>query len=459
MLRLVTRKGSDGKCLLDRIFAKYGRADTSLLDKIKYAVPFALIDFVRKKAGATRERVVERVFDHIPTARALVNTARAVGNYGLMEPQTFSAPLMVVWNFTQACNFRCKHCYQDASRRLDDELELDEQLRIIDELAYDDVPFLAFSGGEPLMSKTFWPCAERASGHDLHLTLATNGSLIDERVAERLADLNFKYVQISVDSTDPAKHDEFRGSPGYWEKAVAGIKRSVAAGLKVGLSATITRMNFDEVEDLIQFAKELGCHNFYAFNFVPTGRGREIVNLDLTPQMREEMLAILRRHLVEHDIAIMSTATQLGRICLQLAEEDDLINTGHYGAAGGVNTVTLAKYVGGCGAGRCYCSIQPNGVVTPCVFMPLPVGDLRRQSLMDIWENSEVFHLLRDRDDREGHCRVCDYKYHCGGCRARSYGYFGDLRKPDPGCIHNLDAWEELTCASQLPLDMAAGAD
>lgn len=444
ILRFLTKKDRRGRCLLDKVFLKYGRPDTGLLDRLRYAAPFFLMDYVRKKAGGTREGVVKRVCEHRPTARALVNTARGVGKYGLLKPQIFSAPLMVVWNFTQACNFQCKHCYQNASARLADELSREEQLRIVDELADHDVPFLAFSGGEPLMSKNFWPVAERGRERELHLTVATNGSLVTPEVAKRLAALKFGYVEISVDSADPKKHDEFRGAPGYWEKAVTGIRNAVAEGLKVGFSATITRLNFDELEDLLALAKKLGCQNFYAFNFIPTGRARNIVDLDITPQMREEMLRVLHKHLLSGEIAVMSTASQFGRACLQLSKDSDLVNTGHYGAAAGAKTRILAKYVGGCGAGRCYLAIQPNGVVTPCVFMPMPVGDLRKQSLMEIWEHSEVFHLLRDRTDRTGHCRVCDYRFHCGGCRARSYGYYRDLRAPDPGCIHNLKAWEEL---------------
>ena len=456
LLRQLTRRGRDGSCALDNIFALYGRDSATLWQRIKYFVPFRIIELFRKKAGATHEQVVRRVCGHKPTVRALINTARGVGKYGLLKPQIFSAPLMVVWNFTQACNFSCKHCYQNANKRLPDELTLDQQIRVVDELADNDVTFLAFAGGEPLISPTFWPVAEHARKRELHLTVATNGSLLTKDVAKRLADLKFGYVEVSLDSTDPKKHDEFRGSPGYWQKAVDGIKNIVATGVKTGLSATITRLNFSELDAIIHFAKELGCHNFYAFNFIPTGRGREITELDITPQMREEMLTILNQHLNKNDISIMTTAPQFGRTCMQLGGDTGKVNTGHYGAGPGLNARTLAKYVGGCGAGRCYCAVQPNGVVTPCVFMPMPVGDLRKDRLMDIWENSEVMRLLRDRDDREGHCRICEYKYHCGGCRARSYGYFHDLRKPDPGCINNLKDWEALCGTHPQPRDLAA---
>ena len=105
----------------------------------------------------------------------------------------------------------------------------------------------------------------------------------------------------------------------------------------------------------------------------------------------------------------------------------------------------LADYVGGCGAGRLYCAIQPNGKVTPCVFMPISVGDLRQEKLADIWRSSEVMKDLRNRSAMKEHCGRCEYRAMCGGCRARAYGYFGDYMGPDPGCINNIQAWEELS--------------
>jgi radical SAM protein with 4Fe4S-binding SPASM domain len=132
---------------------------------------------------------------------------------------------------------------------------------------------------------------------------------------------------------------------------------------------------------------------------------------------------------------------------VELGDPAGPVNTGHYGYGGGKMTRILARYVGGCGAGRVYCAIQPAGDVTPCVFMPIKVGNLRTDTFETAW-NHPVMELLRDRSDRTGHCRTCDYKLNCGGCRARSWGYFNDLRRPDPGCKFNQEAWEEVVKAA-----------
>ena len=156
------------------------------------------------------------------------------------------------------------------------------------------------------------------------------------------------------------------------------------------------------------------------------------------------MLKILRTTLDSKEISVVSSAPQLGRICTAYANEVSLINTGHYGAGPGQTTKTLAKYIGGCGAGRCYCAIQPNGDITPCVFMPIVVGNVTRDDFMDVWEHNEIFKNLRDRSRYKGNCVSCDYKLYCGGCRARAFGYFHDPLEADPGCIGNIKSWERL---------------
>jgi radical SAM protein with 4Fe4S-binding SPASM domain len=112
--------------------------------------------------------------------------------------------------------------------------------------------------------------------------------------------------------------------------------------------------------------------------------------------------------------------------------------------------MVLSRYIGGCGTGRCYCAIQPNGIVTPCVYISgIKVGDVRQQSFHDIW-NNPLFDTLADREDRGDHCGVCTYRHYCGGCRARALAYTGDIQAGDPGCIYNNHQWQELTDAAGL---------
>jgi len=207
----------------------------------------------------------------------------------------------------------------------------------------------------------------------------------------------------------------------------------------VGIAATITRFNFHEVEDLIKFSANSGVDSFCAFNFVPTGRGKDIQSSDISPIMREHLLNKLNEYLNKGDIVVYCTAPQYLRVSLMNSSVSKFIPINHYLVGEGGAAQGLARYLGGCGCGRIYCAIQPNGVVTPCVFMPIEVGDLRKEKLIDIWQNAPLMNLLRNRDNLEGHCKICEYRDFCGGCRARAYAYFGRVTAPDPGCIYNME--------------------
>ena len=105
----------------------------------------------------------------------------------------------------------------------------------------------------------------------------------------------------------------------------------------------------------------------------------------------------------------------------------------------------ITEFIGGCGAGRFYFALDPDGTITPCVFLPVKVGNVRKiKDVEDFWSTCPVFWDLRDRDRLKPNCGECEYRFVCGGCRARAYGYLGDYLAPDPGCINNLAAWEEV---------------
>ena len=366
----------------------------------------------------------------------------SIAKYGLTTPQVFASPFLIVWNFTNACNLRCIHCYQDARKRMDKELTTQEKLNIIDQMDEMDVPYLAFSGGEPLLARDFYQVAEYAASKGMYISVATNGTLITEEVARRLKDIGVRYVEVSLDSADPEKHDMFRGVKGYWKKAVRGIENAVGEGLLVGLAPTITKLNHKEVDKLYKLAIDLGCGTLYCFNFIPVGRARGIEELDLNPVQREEVLRKLYGFLMEDRLTALATAPQYVRVCMESGGE--VFPTSHYSLGKGEAARTMAKYIGGCGAGRAYISIEPDGKVTPCVFMKLVVGDLRKQRLKDIWEKSEVLNILRDRSKLKLNCKTCKFRDYCGGCRARAYNYFGDITAPDPGCINNIKYWNRL---------------
>lgn len=447
----MTRRAPDGKCFFMRLCENYDNPDADFWERLKWTLPNWVIGLGLRRAKLDKETLKQRLFHHPPTVKALTLTAKSIATYGLTIPQRYTAPLFPVWNITQACNLSCQHCYQNARRIPDaDELTAEEKLNLIDQMGEEFVPFVAFAGGEPLVTPDLWKVLERCQRQRIHVTLATNGTLLTPEMCARLKAANVKYVEVSLDSIDPETHDSFRGQARSWERTVQGIRNSVAAGIRTGMASCFTRQTAHTVDDAVKFALDLGCKTFSHFNFIPVGRGKEIIQQDMTPGQRELLLRRLQEHLLEGKITIVSTAPQFGRSCIVYGPEEGLFATGHAGRGPGKRTMVLSRYIGGCGTGRCYCAIQPNGVITPCVYISsIKVGDIRQQSFHAIWNNS-LFDTLSDRDDRGDHCGVCTYRHYCGGCRARALAYTGDIQAGDPGCIYNSHQWQELTAAAGL---------
>ena len=388
---------------------------------------------------AIRSGLRETVF-----LRGLENVLEGIARYGVTMPQIVNAPFMVVWDFTHRCNLRCAHCYQDAHKALPHELDTEEAKRLVEELADAGVVIIAFSGGEPLMRRDFFEVAVHAQKNGIYAALATNGTLITPEMAGRIRAAGIEYVEISIDGRDAASHDAVRGIPGAFDRTIAGIRNCVAAGFYTCVATTVTRANYAEIPDIYAVASDLGANRLMCFNFIPTGRGVEMVGQDISPEERRDLMRYLMARTREGaGPEALTTAPQVASVAL--ADERE-VPVGHFYAGGAIEGKTglLAEFIGGCGAGRLYCSIEPEGDVQPCVFLPITVGNVRDTPFLEIWHSSEVLQRLRDRSLLSGACAGCENKYVCGGCRARGWAYFGDIHAPDPGCVNNRDYWESL---------------
>ena len=446
LLDWLSRDRRCGKTVIEQIITSYGNRAAPVRQRVGYWLFHKVIDWI--KGSTTREVFRTRVAEHSSTVRGLVVTARSVAKFGLTLPQRFSAPLFCVWNFTNRCNLACQHCYQDAAHAgLANELSLEEKLAVVDQVGAAYMPMIAFAGGEPTVSPHLLPVLTRCKSYGIHTSVATNGTTMTAKFAAELAEAGAKYVEISLDSVDPDKHDRFRGQPGMWQRTVAGMRHVVATpGLRLGVAMCVHQGNFAEVEKMLQFAVDIGAGCVAHFNFIPVGRGLNMVSGDLSPSQREWLLRTLNDWMQSGKIGVISTAPQLGRVCLAHAPLDTgRMSTSHAGSGGGWKARVVAKYLGGCGAGRCYVCVEPDGDVTPCVYLPHRViGSLRQRKLLDIFRNNDYWDLLCDRDRRTGHCEVCHFKHYCGGCRARSDAYYGTLNGDDPGCTFNQKYWDKL---------------
>jgi radical SAM protein with 4Fe4S-binding SPASM domain len=397
------------------------------------------IEFLRRGLNVKREKVTKLLAD--PYARrAVLNIVRSFSYFGIRKPLSIYAPFLVVWDFTHKCNLNCKHCYSNSGAVSNEELTTKEALAVVDQLADFGVTALAFSGGEPLTRKDFFEVASHAAKRGLYISVATNGTLLTKENVQKLKQARINYVEISIDGATAKTHDEFRGVPGAFEKAITGLKTCVEADLCVCIATTATKSNIEEMPQILDLAEEVGAERFTYFNFIPTGRGKELYEQDLSPEEREKLMRFLLDKMSKGcKVTILTTAPQLARAALQCqgAEKEIAMSMAHMQTVKvSRKAVPLADFIGGCGAGRLYCSLSPQGDVHPCVFLPINVGNLKTEKFGDVWLNSKLFNALRDRTNLTGSCGKCNFKYVCGGCRARASAYnAGDFLASDPGCV------------------------
>jgi AdoMet-dependent heme synthase len=343
-------------------------------------------------------------------------------------------PLVMSYNVTRECNMKCSHCYINATdKKHADELSTEEAKNVIDQIHKVSSPLLILSGGEPLLRQDIYELIEYGTKKGLKIGLGSNGYLIDDAVAKKLKAAGIATVSISIDSSIPAQHDEFRGVAGAWEKSVNACKALRQNGILVQVNTTLTHDNYNQIDDIMTLAESIGVENFHLFFLVPTGRGVKLT--DISPEKYEEMITNTFAKVHKHRLNVKpSCAPQFMRIAQGMG-------------------LDMRQWVRGCLAGMHYCRIYPNGDVTPCPYLPIKLGNIKEQDFKDIWFNSEVFKNLRNLETLKGKCGACEYKTACGGCRARAYGlssdfidYCGDLHVPaeqkkdylteDPWCVY-----------------------
>jgi radical SAM protein with 4Fe4S-binding SPASM domain len=401
---------------------------------------------------------------------------KGIEKYGVRIPFVPAGPFEIVWNVTSQCNLKCKHCYENAGLKKS-ELSTDEAKQVLDKmskLSGVGLPALSFSGGEPLARKDFFELAAYARKRVGYLSIASNGTLITPDNAKRIKDVGVDYVEISIDGASPGVHDSFRGVQGAFERTMEGVKNALDAGVDTCIATVLHRDNVKELDKLVGLSKELDVR-FMHFNYIPTGRAKSHLELDLTPKERYHVLETIGKEIVglylqrkeeeikagKSDIQVdkyFSTCPQYAPVTKHLfqSQGENFMVEAHYAAKQGVENV--ANFLGGCGAGRLYCCLEPNGDIKPCVFFQTSketvLGNILRDDFENIWDKNPLLWKLRIREDLEDctvngkkvGCGECPDRYVCGGCRARAYSYFnGNVKMPDIGCIHNEKIWDKLT--------------
>lgn len=416
----------------------------NICSKCKLMVPIIkkIIQKGLNSFDTSEEALIETMQDPY-WRKGLISVIKGMGQFGIQKPFVPGAPFQIVWNITKACNFRCIHCYENAGKKAPDELTTAQILEGIDKLSNLGVASIAFSGGEPSIHPDIIEIIKHAVDDGMYVSMATNGFKTgNPKRAKEFADAGLEFVQISLDGLNPETHDNFRRIPNSWNRAVQSIKNFHELGVFTEVSTTVTQENYDEIPEMIDFMRELGVDWFMLYNFIPTGCGREVSNIDLTPEQRNKLLKLIYEENGKGDMQILSTAPQFADVAISMNTDSNMVPT-HFFNPEYTNPAMkeLVDFVGGCGAGRFYMSVEPNGDLFPCVFFPhddvLNLGNIKTTDLDDMWDNNKVLAELRNKDLLKEHCGSCDSRYICGGCRARAYTYKGNYLESDPGCIKN----------------------
>ena len=335
-------------------------------------------------------------------------------------------PFLIAWNLTKRCNLRCAHCYLSAGERDAgslDELTTEECFRVMDGMAQvNPASILVLTGGEPLLRSDLSQIARYAAGKGMMVVVGTNGTLLTDRRVQDLLASGVMGVSISVDSLDSGRHDAFRMLPGALEGALNGIEACNRNGLQFQVHTTASRMNYEEIPAIMDFAYRKKARVFNLFFLVCTGRGETMS--DITPEQYEQILGDLVDAQQKYPGMFIRSrcAPHFKRIAYEKNPDSTITKAQGYEA-------------GGCLAGTHYARITPEGDLTPCPFMPISVGNLRSEDFNVLWETSPVFDDLR-RPALKGKCGDCEYTELCGGCRARPYASHGDYMDEDIWCLY-----------------------
>ena len=337
---------------------------------------------------------------------------------------------LVAWEVTRNCNLSCVHCRAAATKGpYCGELDTQTCLRLIDQIVEVGKPIVILTGGEPLLRSDIFEIASYGTDKGLKMVMAPNGTLLSEAVAKKMVSAGIKRISISIDGATKESHDKFRGVKGAFDGALRGIKIAAAAEIEFQINTTITKTNLDQIPKIQELAIKLGAVAHHIFLLVPTGRGKYILDREISSEEYEKTLNWFYDQQDKTALQLKATcAPHYYRILRQRAKKDGKPVT--------YKTHGLDAVTRGCLGGTGFCFISHRGIVQPCGFLDLNCGDIINTPFADIWNSSDIFLSLRNSSNLKGKCGKCEFKKICGGCRARAYEATGDFLAQEPLCSY-----------------------
>ena len=348
------------------------------------------------------------------------------------------SPLLVIWEVTQACDLACVHCRASAQPAHDpEELTTGEGMRLLEEVKNFGNPLMVFTGGDPLKR----PDLFELIGHSVGLGLRTNVTpsatpLLTREVIDRFKEAGVARMAISLDGPDAATHDAFRQVPGTFDCAMGALYRAREIGLETQVQTTVTRRNMGKLGQIAERVFETGGKMWSVFFLVVTGRAMEAD--DLTGEEYEKVFETLYQLSKFAPFDIKTTEGMHYRRYIAQHQRGSRV-PGERAAEPGFpeeRTRRVAFRSAGVGDGKGFVFVSHRGEIFPSGFLPVTGGNVRRDSLVDVYRNAPLFRDLRDPAKREGKCGCCEYQNLCGGSRSRAFASTGNYLAADPRCTY-----------------------
>jgi len=339
------------------------------------------------------------------------------------------------WHITEKCNLRCTHCYQEDYSSAG-EMSFEELRFVADKLIqalskWNKKGKIAITGGEPFIKSELFPLLEYLdeSAQIANLYILSNGTLIDEKICKEIVNIKkVSRVQISLDGASARTHNAIRGE-GTFEKAIEAIKllnNHADYGIKVNIMFTLQKCNKEDIPALFDLAIENGINSLLVERFVPCGSGKQIESEMLSShELQEVFQYISDRADLEYDKGNRLMVVKQRPLWINIDLEKANVNA----------RIPLHKQVGGiCSIGFDNLTILHDGTILPCRRLNIPLGNLKHDTLFDIWYTSEVLWDIRNKRNLKGKCNSCELIPLCSGCRAMAYACTGDYLGEDTQC-------------------------
>lgn len=344
-----------------------------------------------------------------------------------------SAPVEVSCEVTSRCNAKCMHCSVSETRSYT-ELATEAWQKIIGSLSELKVFSILLTGGEPLLRRDLEEVVRMCASQKMITGISTNGYLLSEERIDSLVSAGAVGFAISLDGIDARTHDTFRGLEGLYDRVIAAIEMLVEKKVELGVLVCITKMNLNQITDIIQLLDNMGVSQVSLLRLKMTGRAKETPWLN--PDVTDYITLLKKIHLLQKELETMTILYP--DVPMKFFEKS--VGADFY------ETLKKEGKIELCGAGIISCAISSNGNIKPCdISGDVSLGNIAEHSLKEVWDSSSILKGLRTLNKKDyTPCGQCTLNQTClTGCKALPSQVDGVLTSADPVCVECFSTFKE----------------